>query len=179
MSRKLIVTIHLYLAAFFTPVLLITAISGGLYLLGIKGNQESQVIYQGPSDTFNIQAEDINSQVNDFLTQNQLTQDYDYLLKRGNRIITRPTSKEYLVFQVKEQDLTVTRHTPDFVLKIVELHKGHGPSMFKTLQKFMALGIIFILLSGFYLGISSPKLRTNTLVISSTGTLLFLALVLF
>ena len=40
MSRKTLMTIHLYLAAFFTPMLLIMAVSGGLYLLDIKGNME-------------------------------------------------------------------------------------------------------------------------------------------
>jgi uncharacterized iron-regulated membrane protein len=39
-SRKTLVTIHLYLAAFFAPILLIMAVSGGLYLLDIKGSME-------------------------------------------------------------------------------------------------------------------------------------------
>jgi len=34
MNRKLLVTVHLYLASFFTPAVLLVAISGGLYLIG-------------------------------------------------------------------------------------------------------------------------------------------------
>ena len=49
MSRKLLINIHLYLAAFFTPVLLIMAISGGLYLMGIKGSYTEQQVFQGNS----------------------------------------------------------------------------------------------------------------------------------
>ena len=38
--RALWVKIHLYIAAFFSPMLLMMAVSGGLYLLGIKGTVE-------------------------------------------------------------------------------------------------------------------------------------------
>ena len=35
--RRLIVKLHLMIAAFFAPILLMVALSGGLYLLGQKG----------------------------------------------------------------------------------------------------------------------------------------------
>ena len=37
MSRTLLVTIHMTLAAFFAPFVFLVAISGGLYLIGVKG----------------------------------------------------------------------------------------------------------------------------------------------
>jgi hypothetical protein len=45
MDRKLLITIHMYLAAFFAPAVLLVAISGGLYLAGVKGNVEQETIY--------------------------------------------------------------------------------------------------------------------------------------
>ena len=46
MSRKLFVTLHLYLAAFFAPVTILVAVSGGLYLIGNKGEVEQVQIHQ-------------------------------------------------------------------------------------------------------------------------------------
>ena len=40
MNRKTLITIHMYLSAFFAPMVLLVAISGGLYLIGIKGSVE-------------------------------------------------------------------------------------------------------------------------------------------
>ena len=44
MNRKLLITIHMYLAAFFAPAVLLVAISGGLYLIGVKGEVEQETI---------------------------------------------------------------------------------------------------------------------------------------
>ena len=44
MSRKLFVSIHLYLAAFFSPIVIIMAISGGLYLLDYEGETTRTVL---------------------------------------------------------------------------------------------------------------------------------------
>ena len=45
MKRKLLITIHMYMAAFFAPAVLLVAISGGLYLAGVKGKVEQEQIY--------------------------------------------------------------------------------------------------------------------------------------
>ena len=45
MDRKLIITVHMYLSAFFAPAVLLVAVSGGLYLAGIKGEVEHEIIY--------------------------------------------------------------------------------------------------------------------------------------
>ena len=39
--RSFWISLHLYAAAFFAPTLLFVAISGGLYLIGIKGSVTS------------------------------------------------------------------------------------------------------------------------------------------
>jgi hypothetical protein len=73
--------------------------------------------------------------------------------------------------------LVVSFNEPSIQSKLIELHKGHGPEIFKTFQKLIAVGLLFVVLSGFWLGVSSPSLRLNTLVITSAGviTLSFLA----
>ena len=49
MTRKSIITLHLFLAALLTPILIVIAISGGFYLFGEKGSVAEYPIYQGHS----------------------------------------------------------------------------------------------------------------------------------
>ncbi|MET1254117.1 PepSY domain-containing protein [Aliikangiella maris] len=176
MSRKLLISIHLYLAAFFSPVILVIAVSGGLYLLDIKGGTEKEVVYSQVDTQFDIKADNIESQVQQFFQRNTIDYEFDYIKGGGNRYFTRPTSKPFYVFEQQGDQLEVTRHTPDFVYHIIELHKGHGPSLFRNYQKLVALGLVFILLTGFYLGISSPMLKQKTWVISAVGLITMIAL---
>ncbi|MBL6696849.1 MAG: hypothetical protein ISQ00_00785, partial [Luminiphilus sp.] len=38
MTRALLIKLHLYLSAFFSAAIILVAVSGGLYLIGIKGS---------------------------------------------------------------------------------------------------------------------------------------------
>ena len=53
MDRKLLITLHLYLSAFFAPAVILVAVSGGLYLLGVKGNVAMEI---GDSSTHTFNA---------------------------------------------------------------------------------------------------------------------------
>jgi hypothetical protein len=74
------------------------------------------------------------------------------------------------------EGVAVTRHEPDIQKVLVELHKGHGPQLFKTFQKFMALGLMFVLLTGLWLGLSSRGLRMQTAISAGAGVVVFLVL---
>jgi len=60
----------------------------------------------------------------------------------------------------------------------MELHKGHGPSLYKWLEKAFAAALILIMLSGLYLGLQSPMLKQKTMVLSGAGLLVFVVLAL-
>ena len=45
LTRKQLLTLHMYVAAFFAPAVFLVAISGGLYLAGVKGSVEQDTIY--------------------------------------------------------------------------------------------------------------------------------------
>ncbi len=183
MSRLLLIKIHLYLASILTPVLIIMAVSGGLYLLGIKGNVESKVVYTGDISEFNVKASDLKSEYEQFLLKQNIHFSFDYVKKAGNNYFTRPTSKEHYILQVKNQsgkkNIELIHRQPDLVKSLIELHKGHGPSLFKTFQKVVAVGLLVVLITGFLLGLTSPKLKKLTIILSTVGTLLFLLLALF
>ncbi len=173
--RSFWIKIHLYLASFFLPLLLLMAVSGGAYLQGFKGTVESApipVLNPVPLDTT---ASDLKQEVDGFLQANGIVHNFEYVKVSGKTLITRPTSRDYYEIDTRSDVPTVTLQQPDLLKRIVELHKGHGPGLFKNLQKVMALGLIVILLSGFWLGFTSAALRTPTMITTLAGLALAFA----
>ena len=66
---------------------------------------------------------------------------------------------------------------PSLQKRMIELHMGHGPTAYKSYQKAFAAGMLFIILTVLWLGLS-VRLRFSTAVISGVGVLLFLGLAL-
>ncbi|MCX2981598.1 hypothetical protein EYC98_12065 [Halieaceae bacterium IMCC14734] len=181
MDRKLLITLHLYLSAFFAPAVILVALSGGLYLLGIKGTVAVEPVYSGPAVAFAIDAnsptlkQDVKvllstAGVNDF--------EFDYVKVKGNTLYTRPTSAEHYQFKLSADAVEVIHAIPSLQNRMIELHKGHGPTAFKTFQKAFAVGLLLVILSGLWLGISAARLRPKTLLSTGAGTLLFVLLLL-
>lgn len=178
MNRKTIVSIHLYLAAFFAPAVLLVAVSGGLYLLGVKGKVELESIYSssieidGKSDTLK---KDIDSLLK---SAGVIGYEYEYVKVKDRSIYTRPTSSEHYIIQIADAGAEVVHARPNLQSKMIELHKGHGPSAFKTFQKFFAASLVLIILSGLWLGLLNARLRRTTLFTAGIGALVFSLLVI-
>ena len=68
--------------------------------------------------------------------------------------------------------MEISKGTPDFLAAMVELHKGHGPVLFKWLEKIFGICLVLISLSGFLLGLLSPVFKTKTLALSGVGLVL-------
>ena len=90
---------------------------------------------------------------------------------------TRPTSRTHYVIELSE-GVAISRAEPSLQAAMMELHMGHGPTAFKTFQKFFAAGLIFIILSGLWLGLSSSRLRPRTLAAAAGGAGAFLLVLL-
>jgi hypothetical protein len=178
MNRKLFITIHMYLSAFFAPAVLLVAISGGLYLLGIKGQVEQETIYS--SDTaIDVKSSSLDADVSALLAAAGAgSYSYEYVKVSGSKLYTRPTSSDHYIIQPSEDGVDVIHARPSLQSRMIELHKGHGPGAFKTFQKIFALGLIFIMLSGLWLGISAARLRKSTLLTAAAGTVAFVILLL-
>lgn len=174
--RSLWVKIHLYVAAFFLPMLLAMATSGGLYLIGVKGSVDSSPVSLSATQTLTSDSDTLESDVREFLNANGIDHDFEYIKVSGNTLITRPTSSDYYEITLHENEVHATLNRPDLIKSLVELHKGHGPLLFKDLQKLMAIGLLIVLLSGFWLGASSAGLRIPTLLTTAAGLLVFLGL---
>jgi hypothetical protein len=177
-NRRLLITIHLYLSSFFAVVVLLVAFSGGMYLLGVKGaTAETEVgrldggraLMADPSKGAVLSALR-EAGIEDFT--------FDYVITRGNTLYTRPTSRTYYGLKIRGDAVSVIRNEPSFQKRLQELHFGHGPSIYREFQKLFAAGMLFIILSGLWLGLSSERLRKNTLLSAGAGALVFFALVM-
>lgn len=179
MNRSLFITIHLYLSSFFAAAVLLVAISGGLYLLGYKGSVEKTPVATLLTDQYSLPSGASKSDLTALLEAAGVEGfAFDYVRQSGNRAMTRPTSRTHFIVEAGNGEITVTRAEPDLQGKMIELHKGHGPTVFKTFQKVFAVGMVFIILSGLWLGLSSDRLRRNTGISAGVGFLVFIALVL-
>ena len=179
MNRKLLITIHMYLAAFFAPAVLLVAISGGLYLIGVKGEVEQETIYTSSSVTIDSKSTSLYDDVTAVLaTAGVQSYSFEYVKVSGSSLYTRPTSANHYIIKLHNGALDVIHARPNLQSRMVELHKGHGPSAFKTFQKVFAVGLIFIILSGLWMGISGARLRRSTLLTATAGAVVFALLVL-
>ena len=184
MNRTLFVTIHMYLSAFFAAFVLLVAFSGGLYLVGVKGSVEKETVYEAGAGAAALNAalkdaDALKSGVEALLLDAGVeAYEFEYVKVKGSTLYTRPTSRTHYVIGLGD-GVTVTRAEPSLQAAMMELHMGHGPGIFKTFQKFFALGMVFIILSGLWLGLSSARLRPRTLAAAGAGGLVFLLAVLF
>lgn len=107
-----------------------------------------------------------------------VSHDFEYVYIKGETLVTRSTSRNLYKFNMQPGRIVVSYNEPSIQSKLIELHKGHGPEIFRTFQKAIAVGLVFAVLSGFWLGLSALGLGRNTPIITGAGviTLGFLAL---
>lgn len=176
MFRKRLLQIHLYLAAIFAAPLLMMGFSGGLYLSGQKGNVATSAISLPAGAALDFSSDTLERDVRALLRQIDPEFDFEYLRSSPGTTVTRPTSRTYYEFSASAEGLTATRNVPNFQKALIELHKGHGPQSFKTWQKFMALGLLVMVLSGLAMGLMTPVWRRPTMIAGGLGLAIFIAL---
>lgn len=173
MKRHTLITIHLLLSMFLLPFLLMMPISGTLYLLGEKGDQTKEKIFEIkgalPSDS---------QEREDFLRQTfqdlKLNPHYESIKESGDKLIFRPTSREHLSIKVNPEGFEIYRVSPNFIQMMMELHKGHGPRLFKIFEMVFGVGLILVALSGFLVGWFVPAYRIKILSSFGLGLAVFL-----
>lgn len=175
--RKLLVTLHLIFAGLLTPAFLLLAITGGNYLLGNKGSMEKTPIALSADSALDFGSDTIKDDIIKLLAANNVEHSFEYVKNRGNVIQLRPTSRKYIELKQTDSGVTASWVKPSLQAGLMELHKGHGPKLFKTYSKIVALGLIGVVLGGFLVGFLAPAYRRRTLMATGIGTLLFFALV--
>ena len=104
--------------------------------------------------------------------------EFEYVKQKGSQLITRPTTRAFYRLDISGDEAVVHYNEPSLQKRMNELHMGHGPTAYKSYQKAFAAGMLFIILTVLWLGLSSVRLRFSTAVISGVGVLLFLWLAL-
>ena len=178
MTRTLLIKLHLYLSAFFSAAIILVAVSGGLYLIGIKGSVE-----QAPVNILDggrtLMADPSHNAVSQALYRAGVSGfEFEYVKQKGAQLITRPTTRPFYTLAIQEDEITVRYNEPSLQKRMIELHMGHGPTAYKRYQQVFAAGMLFIMLSGLWLGLSSARLRLSTALISGSGLITFLFLTL-
>ncbi|GLQ24487.1 hypothetical protein GCM10007853_23610 [Algimonas ampicilliniresistens] len=178
-TRRLLINLHLIFAGLMAPAFILVAISGGLYLIGNKGQTVDTPVVLPAGSMLDFSSDSLEADVRALLSQSGIDHSFEYIRDRGTTIELRPTSRTYLSLSQTPDGLTATRHNPNLQKSMIELHKGHGPSLFKLYQKFVALFLIGVVLGGVLVGLLSKAYRGKTIVALSIGSILFLFLALF
>lgn len=159
---------------FLLPFLLMMPISGGLYLLGFKGTEVSEKIFQ-----INGTIPESLEEREDFFRQTfqdaNVPLRFEYIREAGKRLVFRPSSRTHLVAELTDDGAEVFRVQPNFLKSIVELHKGHGPQTFKYFQMLFALGLLLITITGVLMGVLIPSYRFKMLGSLGLGIFIFIA----
>lgn len=171
--RKYLILAHLWLAGLMAPAFALHAISGGLYLLDIKGEAATERVALPSGAALSFESATLEDDVRALLGTANIEHDFEYIRNRGTVIQLRPTSKTYLEFKQTPQGLSATRVKPDTVRSLMELHKGHGPQIFKTYQKLVALLLIAVVLGGILVGLLAKTYRRQTITASVIGLIVF------
>ena len=178
MTRALLIKLHLYLSAFFSAAIILVAVSGGLYLIGIKGSVK-QTSVATLSAGQQLLADPSQSAVQEALAEVGVRDfSFDYVKQKGTQLITRPTTRPFYTLDVADDEIVIRYNEPSLQKRMIELHMGHGPSAYKVYQQIFAAGMLFIILSGLWLGLSSDRLRRATAGVCAAGVLLFILLAL-
>lgn len=181
--RRTLTTLHLTLAAFFFPIALMFAFTGGLYTLGIKGgfNETSQTIaLEAP-----LKAE-LAALV--ALAERELLGSGSPLPSGGASVKKAGTSFE-LEWTGVDRDV-VLRPTADplraeLIIKdtnawrhFVQLHKAKGSDVAKGVSVAWAVALVTILGSGLAMAWTAPAYRQLAVRASSAGVVAVIAYLL-
>lgn len=177
LHRRQLITLHLYVAAFLVPFLFIMSLSGILELLDVKGQMYKDLIYSTNKDAINFKSATLKQDIHDFLTKIGANPDFKRIRIKKNKLYTLPNYTTHYAFKKTGDYLKVYEYTPSTQLKLLSLHKGNGPPLYKLYQQIFVYGLFFVLLSGLWLGLTSPALRLKSIMVLLFGTAFYLLLI--
>lgn len=172
-SRKLMIQIHLVIAALFLPLMLLMPLTGTLYIWGVKGTDEKAEAFR----TSGLVPEEKDAQEAFFrekFKEAGVDYNFEYVRARGAEYTFRPQSKVYFTAKAEGDALTFTRHDPALLTRLTELHKGHGPVLMRWFESAFGIALILTTLSGLWLALTVKAYRMTTLVSFSIGTAIML-----
>ncbi len=170
-SRKLWIYVHLILAAFFMPFLLIMPISGTGYLLDFKGSQEKTEAFRLSTIPTEVGAEQ-EAFFREEFKKNGIDFDFEYIRGSKTNLIFRPATRVHYTAALEEGgQWVVSQVNPSLMSRLIELHKGHGPRIMRWFEIAFGIALVLTTLSGLWLAWTVKPYRTATIVSFGLGAL--------
>ena len=173
--RKFVLKAHLILACFFTPYILLVAISGTAYLSGFKGEFQKTEL-----KSFKLELPVDKKEQESILSQkiNELGYElnYEYVKFAGAKKIFRPSSRDHYVLESEGDLHRLYLMQPNFLRSLMELHFGHGPKVFKQISILFGLCLLLVLISGILLGLWSRAFRKTSIIGVGVGVISIIVL---
>lgn len=147
-------------------------LTGTLYLLGQSGEEAREKIFevQGVIPEEKSEKEEFFRQV---FKDAGIDYEFQYIRETPTQLIFRPTSRTYMVAKPTDGGVEIFKVTPNFMKSMVELHKGHGPLLFRYFEMVFGVGLILMALSGVWLAWVVPAYRNKLFISFGAGAVLF------
>lgn len=175
-TRNFLVRCHLWAAGLLAPLFVLVAYTGGAYLLDFKGEVEQVALTVPEGIALDQDNPAIEDDVRRILAANAIDLRFDYLRMRPGSITTRPTSRDFASFELQDGQWTATINRPDLQYALIELHKGHGPQLYRWYQILAALVLFLVVAGGLAAGWLSPAYRRATSIGLAAGCATFAVL---
>lgn len=175
MNRYKIIQFHSLLAGFLLPIALVVVIGGALYTMDVKGKVAKTEIDWPLAKPFKADLDWLTVQATQALAQKglQLPDDEPTLKKKKNgKYVARWNTLSYSVTisgRKHDHAALVTVHQRNLLTQLMRIHRAEAGTAFELVTTTLALGLMFILISGIYLAWAIPKLRKPLSISIVTG----------
>lgn len=157
---------------FLLPFLLMMPLAGTLYLLGQSGDEVREKVFEVQGDIPEEKSEK-EAFFRQVFKDAGIDYDFQYIRETPTQLIFRPTSRTYMVAKLTPSGAEIFKSSPNLVKIMVELHKGHGPILFRYFEMIFGVGLILMALSGVWLALLVPAYRNKMLFSFGAGAVLF------
>ncbi|MBP7952136.1 MAG: hypothetical protein KAZ17_01490, partial [Sphingorhabdus sp.] len=144
-----------------------------------KGEMKETPVAVPAGTAFDSKSPNFEADVRKFLQAQNLPSDFDYIRARGDSFTTRPSSQPHFTFEQKDGTVTAKRIDPSFLASLLEIHKGHGPEIYRLFGALAGLMLFIVVMGGLTIGLISAAYRKQTLISLAAGSTIFAYIAFF
>jgi hypothetical protein len=181
-NRPFLMQVHLILATFIFPIILMFLITGALYTLGVRGSYDTQVYPLKLSTPLSKDSDTLTELITKELenlylapptgeTRNKSTDERIELEWRGAAL------RVTLASTPQPTEATLTVQKASLYKRLIELHTANGATAFRIYAIVLAVSLFILLVTGFIMALQLPKYRKLTLYSTLTGMAVFILMV--
>lgn len=175
-TRNLLILVHLFLAAFLAPSILMVAVTGALDQAGIEPSIEDIDLHLPAGTKLDPESATLKEDISEILAIQNIELHIESVRSRDGKMTTRPTSRTFARINQTPDGLKASLHKPGLQYSMMELHKGHGPAIFKTYQMIAGAGLFLVIVGGLIVGIMAKAYRKKTITAAMIGAIGFVGL---